>query len=355
MEPRSGRGFAERNRFGRIGRIPTPTPFPVGDINTYLVFPPAGSDSLTLIDTGVKSPEAFDALQHGFKEFGWSLEQVDRILITHAHMDHYGQARRLRDLSGAKVYASAPEAARMRVPGSPTAERTESVLAWMRRWGVPEEIARHDGGIGELARRLQDPIDVDELVAEGDTVACGDLSLQVIETPGHCEGHVVFYEPELRVLFSGDHLLTDISPVPLLVLPERLDAPRPKSLIRFMRSLERVERLECALTLPAHGDTIADHRKLIAGYRLHHERRALQIVRELRAGPRTPFDLAARLFPRHVRDQIYLVMSEVIGHLDVLAEEGRVLVEERDGVEWVQACDAPNRREGACGSAKSTS
>lgn len=344
-----GIGYAERNRFGRVGRIPTPTPFPVGDVNAYLIFPATGADSLTLIDTGVKSPEAFEALRHGFKEFGWRLDQIDLILITHAHMDHYGQARRLREASGAPVHASAPEAARMRTFGSPTADRSESVLAWFRHWGIPDEIARSDDGFSELARKLQDPIEVDGLLEGGQRIAVGDLTLEVISTPGHCEGHVVFYEPELNLLFSGDHILTDISPVPLLVLPERLDQLRPKSLVLFMQSLERVEKLECDLTFPSHGDVIPDHRNVIAGYRLHHERRALQMVRHLRDGPRTPFELAVRLFPKHYRRELFLVMSEVIGHLDVLVEEGRARVEEEDGVERAYLVDPHSGGTESCG------
>jgi glyoxylase-like metal-dependent hydrolase (beta-lactamase superfamily II) len=334
MELRRSCGYAERNRFGRIGRIPLPTPFPVGDVNAYLVFPAMRSESLTLIDTGVKSPEAFEALQHGFKEFGWALEQVDRILITHAHLDHYGQARRLRERCRAAVYAPRHEAERMQAGWASTLERTDSILAWLHRWGVPEAIARLDGGMAELARRLQDPVEVDVLLEDGDTVRAGDLVLEVIATPGHCDGHVVYYERSLRILFSGDHLLTDISPVPLLVLPEGLDEPRPKSLVRFMESLKRVEKLECELTLPSHGDAITDHRQLIEGYRLHHQRRALQLLRHLRKGPLTPFELAVRLFPHHYSTQIFLVMSEVIGHLDVLIEEGS------GGVERARMVDA---------------
>jgi glyoxylase-like metal-dependent hydrolase (beta-lactamase superfamily II) len=191
--------------------------------------------------------------------------------------------------------------------------------------------------MAELARRIQDPIEVDGVLEDGDRIEIGDLRLEVIATPGHCAGHVVFWEPDLRLLFSGDHLLTDISPVPLLVFPERADAPRPRSLVRFMRSLERVEALDCELVFPAHGDVIRDHRKLIAGYRLHHERRKLQMLRQLRSEPATAWQLAAKLFPRAYETQLYLVMSEVIGHLDLLVEDGTVLLEERDGLEVARA------------------
>jgi glyoxylase-like metal-dependent hydrolase (beta-lactamase superfamily II) len=334
------RSFAERNRFGRVGRIPTPTPLGVGDINTYLLFPPEGSTSrgLTLIDTGVKTPEAFEALRQGTKELGVGLEQIERILVTHAHMDHFGQALRLREISGARVYASRIEAALMRTHFSPSGDRREFVRACFRRWGVPDGLLERESPMQELARRIQDPIEVDGVLDDGDRVRVHDLRLDVVATPGHCAGHVVFHEPELGLLFSGDHLLTDISPVPLLVFPERASDPRPKSLARFMASLARVEALACERVFPAHGDVILEHRKLIAGYRLHHERRKLQILRHLRGeGAASAWQLAARLFPAVYESQVYLVMSEVIGHLDLLVDEGSVVLEERSGIERARA------------------
>ena len=75
----------------------------MGDINVYLLFPPPGSEGLTLIDTGVKSDEAFEALRHGFKAFGVALEQVERILVTHGHMDHIGGLRAYAAETGTSV------------------------------------------------------------------------------------------------------------------------------------------------------------------------------------------------------------------------------------------------------------
>jgi glyoxylase-like metal-dependent hydrolase (beta-lactamase superfamily II) len=334
---RGGRARLPVARWGRVGRIPTPTPLGVGDINCYLLFPPEGARGLTLIDTGVKTPESFEALRTGMKALGVAFEDLAQILVTHAHMDHFGQARLLRELSGARVLASRGEAERMRFHFSPAADRRAFVVREFERWGVPAALVEGQSRLGELARSIQDPIEVDATVDDGDVLAIQDLRLSVIATPGHCEAHVVFYEPELRVLFSGDHLLTDISPVPLLVFPEREGLPRPKSLVRFLHSLARVEPLDCDAVYPAHGDVIRDHRKLIAGYRLHHERRKLQILRRLAGGPATPWELARRLFPAVYEAQVYLVMSEVIGHLEVLAEDGSIAFEERDGVTRVRA------------------
>jgi glyoxylase-like metal-dependent hydrolase (beta-lactamase superfamily II) len=330
--------FAEQNGFGRVGRLPTPTPFAVGDVNAYLVLPGGPDGELTLIDTGVKSPEAYAALESGFRAHGYAIEQVTKILLTHAHTDHYGQAKRLRDRTRAVVHASAIEAEKMRLGQAHSGQRDASVLAAFRRWGVPGSAASADGGMSDVARRLQDPIEVDVIVKEGDRIPCGDLLLEVIETPGHCEQHVVYYERGLRQLFSGDHLLPDISPVPLLVFPKEGEE-RPKSLVRFLDSLTKVEGLDCALTFPSHGDVIRDHRALIASYRLHAQRRSLKLERLLDAGPATAYELAQRMFPKAYEAQLMLVLSEVIGHLDLLEISGRVVVEERDGVEHVRRAE----------------
>src|SRR5262245_43911376 len=167
----SSGSFAARNRFGRVARIPTPTPLGVGDINSYLLLPADGERPLTLIDTGVKTPESFEALKTGMKELGVDLEDVERILITHAHMDHFGQARRIRDLSGARVYASSREAELMSFHSSPSGDRRDFVLDHFDRWGVPRELIAGESAMAELARRIQDPIEVDGTVEDGDVVA----------------------------------------------------------------------------------------------------------------------------------------------------------------------------------------
>ncbi len=324
-------GYVADHRFGRVGRIPTPTPFSVGDINSYLLLPSEPGRGVTLIDTGVRTPEAFEAMARGLKEYGYGFDQIEQILVTHAHPDHFGQARRLVELSGARVYASEIEGARMEAGWSPRAWFRGVAQDWFRRFGTPEELLASDKKAADPAPSVLEAVDVDGILAPGDEIAAGDLRLRVVPTPGHTEGHIVFYEPDLRLLFSGDHLLTNISPVPLLHIPSEGE-PRQKSLVLFMESLARVEAMDCELVFPSHGDVIRDHHKLIDGYRLHHRRRALQIARYLAGGPRTPYEVGARIFKHFVRTDLFLVMSEVMGHLDVLELDGHVAIEEEAGV-----------------------
>jgi glyoxylase-like metal-dependent hydrolase (beta-lactamase superfamily II) len=281
--------------------------------------------------------ESFDALRRGFKEFGLALEQIERILVTHAHGDHFGQARRLKELSGAQLYASAGEAERMRTGFSPAAMRGGPGATWMRRFGMPEDIVAAKAPTGAMPSDLSEPVEVDGVLAEGDRIDLGEFTLEVVGTPGHCDDHIVFWERDLRLIFSGDHLLPDISPVPLLNIPPPGVARRP-SLIEFMRSLTKAEGLAADATYPAHGDVIFDHRKLIGSYRLHHERRKLQIARRLGGRVLSPYELGAEIFPRHFRDprQSFLVISEVVGHLDLLVEDGTCAWESDGAVDRVR-------------------
>ncbi len=333
------RGYAERHRFGRVLRIPTPTPAwtGLGAINSYVILPPEGSRrGLTQIDTGMRMAESFDALRRGFKEFGLALEQIERILVTHAHGDHFGQAQRLKLLSGAQVFASSGEAERMRAGWTPLKLRGTEAATWLHRFGLPDEILEAKPN-GPTPGDLSEPVEVEGILAEGDRIDLGEFTLEVVGTPGHCDDHIVFYERELGLLFSGDHLLTDISPVPLLHIPAPGEARRP-SLIEFMRSLAKVEALRVESTYPAHGDVIWDHRQLVAGYRLHHERRKLQMARRLADRVLTPFELGAEIFPKYFRDprQSFLVLSEVVGHLDLLVEDGTCAWESDGAVDRVR-------------------
>jgi glyoxylase-like metal-dependent hydrolase (beta-lactamase superfamily II) len=230
------------------------------------------------------------------------------------------------------VFASAGEAERMRSGWTPASMRGGTGAVWMRRFGMPEDVAEAKPPTGTSSVELSEPVDVDGVLAEGDRIDLGEFTLEVVGTPGHCDDHIIFHERDLGLIFSGDHLLTDISPVPLLHIPAP-GQPRRPSLITFMQSLAKAETLRAEATHPAHGDVIWDHRKLIASYRLHHERRKLQMARRLAGRVLSPYELGAEIFPKYFRDprQSFLVISEVVGHLDLLVEDG-TCVWERDGV-----------------------
>ena len=77
----------------KIVPISLPTPFYIGPVNVYLI----AEDPITIIDTGPKTEEAVTTLRDGLKRAGFTVADIRRIVLTHAHEDHCGLARALRD------------------------------------------------------------------------------------------------------------------------------------------------------------------------------------------------------------------------------------------------------------------
>jgi len=156
--------------------------------NSYLILEPEG---LTIIDTGMPFSEK-QTLKH-IASLGRSAEEIKRILITHADLDHYGCLAALKDASGARTYASQPEAEAMVRGGSSRP--------------VNRDIGRFQGFVIRLMGKYlkPTPIQVDEILTDGQVFPVLG-GLQVVETPGHSPGHLSFYSPSLRVLFCGDSM-----------------------------------------------------------------------------------------------------------------------------------------------------
>ena len=318
-------------QFGRIVRIPSPTGFDVGDINSYLILPEEGSRELVLIDTGVGREEAWQALGAGLARFGYRMEDISLILLTHAHTDHFGQAPRIRRASGCEIWGH--EAIQASVADYlPPPSRVEREKQFFRRLGFTDamydKIFEYRDYVGEIF----EPCELDRALVDGDVIEIDGFHLHTIHTPGHCAEEVVYWQPKSRQMFSGDHLLPDITPVCLLDIPDRPGGERVHALTQYYQSADKLLPYDVDYVYPSHGDVFTDHRELIAGYKLATERRLLKICRILREqGPLTPLEVGQHLFPKAWRDQLYAVCSEVMGHLDMLIDEGFVSAGEDAG------------------------
>ena len=304
-------------------QIVMPTPYAVGPVNAYLL----PGEPLTLVDCGIDTPEAKDALVAGFEAAGPALGDVRRILVTHAHPDHYGLAGMVQEASGATIYFPRREIARVR-----DKQMLFEVGRLLLEAGMPLDLLfRMDRQRrkGPRARVSDEVVPIDE----GDTFDFEDgRRLMTLHMPGHTGGHVVFLEEATGVLFAGDQLLPDVSPNPLL--EPSLDEPgeRRRSLKEYLGSLERMRGLKLSIAYPGHGNPIPDPQGLIDWTIEHHLKRKVEIGNHLTPEPKSPYDLARELYP-HVREyDIFLAVSEVIAHLDLVVEDGGAVVEDRDGV-----------------------
>ncbi|MBX7258776.1 MAG: MBL fold metallo-hydrolase [Candidatus Hydrogenedentes bacterium] len=303
--------------------IALPTPFVVGPVNCFLV----KGDPLTLVDTGLQSDESYQALTSQLAEHGYSVSDIEAVLLTHAHVDHIGLLARVVEESGAKTYAHVSTASQLE-RYEEHEERTHSfILQTLREFGTPEAIIQATAEARNTFRGMAAPVSVDYRVEHGGTA----MKYTVRYVPGHSSSDTLFVDEAKRCAFSGDHLLKRISPNPLMRRP-RQGQPRSKSLVEFQKSLRETRELDLEVCYPGHGDPFGEHRNVIDNLLARQEKRTEKIREILRQGPMTPHQVCEAHFPDIDAQFYYLGMSLAIGHLEVLEERGLATQETRDGV-----------------------
>lgn len=307
-----------------------PTPFPVGPIHCYL----AEGDDLTLIDTGPKDAATLTALREELRARGLSFKDIRRIIITHAHVDHFGLAAHIVAESGASVLSYKRNRWWL----------TDFEPEWLRRYdfyhaaflasGVPRAYA--DRVITGMRRFTQYSASVpaDRFIPldDGATIRLGGDAWRVVFAPGHASDLICLYEPQSQTLISSDHLLRDITSNPVLEPPARGETERPRALADYIASMKQTAQLDIRVALPAHGEPIYDVRALVDARVVFHRARLDHIEQQLDGCATTAYELCKLLFPELKSFDIFLGLSEVIGHLDILEIEGRVRREEREGL-----------------------
>lgn len=320
--PSSSEDAFDRAAAAGIHRLALPTPFAVGRVNCYLI----EDEPLTLVDTGPNSGKSLDELERALAEYGHRIEQLGLIVITHQHMDHIGLLEILARRSGAEVAAIdplVPYLANFRANAVADDEFAQQV---MRRHGIPADLATVLGTINAAFRAFGSGGNVTRALRDGEELALGNRSFKALRRPGHSPSDTIFWDAQRRILIAGDHLLAQISSNPLVSRPLDGDpqGPRPRALISYMESLLATRALRADLVLSGHGPPITDPAALIDERLRLHRRRARKIGRMLDAGPLTAYEIALELWGNVAVTQAYLTLSEVLGHLDLLVQEGAV-------------------------------
>jgi len=285
-----------------------------------------GRGPLTLIDTGPKFPGSFDCLDRQFRSMGLAWRDVERILVTHGHIDHFGLVATIRKAAGHDIPCYIHEDDFWRLSSGFIAQgmwskETEEFCAFA---GIPEPTVEQMVRRSHLFKDLCDPVDAALLMRDGDVFQGADFELEVIHTPGHSPGSSCLFERQTGVLFSGDTLIKHITPNPFHETNRsRLSDPTYKSLKAFRHSLQRLEQLPVGATFPAHGEWIPDLKALIEGYRGHHTQRSKQIHRALMDTGRSLHELMREVFPNIKDAEVFLGVSEVFVHLELLLEAGQ--------------------------------
>jgi glyoxylase-like metal-dependent hydrolase (beta-lactamase superfamily II) len=311
-----------------------PTPFPVGPVTVYLADAPG--EPLTLVDTGPRTPAARAALDAHLERLGHRISDLDQIVVTHAHADHFGLAADLVSMSGANLLTHPWNGGALADYHGDRQRHAVFYQQLLQQAAVPREvriaIERATSGVRDFAS----PVAVGACLDEGDRISLAGREWQILHTPGHSLGLICLCEPRDRTLLSSDHLLADISSNPIAEPPPHRQTERPRSLALYRDSLQRVAAMDLARALPSHGPVIDDISGLVAERLAFHERRLERVLGALRAGARTTWQVTHRLFPNLTALDAFLAVSEVIGHLDLLEAEGAIAGEMVGGaVHWV--------------------
>lgn len=305
-----------------VHKLVIPTPYAVGDVNAFLV----KGDALTLFDAGPKTEEAYEAIKWGLRGAGYEMKDVEQVVLTHHHPDHAGW---VDAFVGAEILGHRYVDYWMR--------KTQEFFSYYDRFftkhlleqGVPEKyIPRILKVKGEVELFGSTPLT--QFLQEGDEVP-GHPGLKVYETLGHAQSHLIFIDEKTRECIGGDLLLERTSSNPLVEPPVDLTMERPKSLLQYNASLKRLQELEVSKVYTGHGGEVTNIVPLIDERLEKQKQRALK-VREMIEQPKTNFEATTQLFERIYQQQLGLTLSETLGQMDYLVDEGLAEVELRDGV-----------------------
>lgn len=304
-------------------RVPIPNN-PLGHLNSYLI---RGDKGCLLIDAGWNTEEAFRSLDEQLLELGLGFRDITMVIITHVHPDHYGLAGRIKQISPTRFALHLWEKALIESRYVHYRELQAKIGHFMRRHGVPVEIA------DPLERASLPALDFvtvawpDEVLYGGESFLFGDFEFEVLWTPGHSPGHVCLYEPAKKLLFSGDHVLPTITPN---VSYHLQSGSNP--LGDFINSLHQVQRLPVNLVLPAHEEVFSNLAARVEEIVRHHDDRKRRILDILGKGHKTAYFIAKqltwnvpgnKLLRLEALQQRFAVM-ETLSHLELLRMEGLV-------------------------------
>jgi glyoxylase-like metal-dependent hydrolase (beta-lactamase superfamily II) len=314
-----------------IHTLRIPTPFAVGRVNTYLI----EDDPLTLIDSGPNSGTSLDELQHQLAEIGRSIDDIELIVLTHQHIDHLGLIDIIANHSGAQVAALDKVVEFVGHFSEDAGKDDEFAAGVMLQNGIPQEVVQALRTVSAAFRSWGASVNVTHPLRDGELLELRDRTLQTFHRPGHSPSDTIFWDETRRILIAGDHLIKHISSNALISRPlQGGDAvqERPKALVTYLNSLRKTRGLPAELVLSGHGDPITDHVSLIDQRLEFHEKRAEKIFELIAEQPRSGYEIARAVFGNVAVTQAYLTLSEILGHVDLLLEDGRVKEQEVGGV-----------------------
>ena len=320
---RAKKTYAFKEVYPGIFTCPLPMPDKkLGPVNVYL-FP---GPCTTLLDTG--NVWGTKPLSQALAGLGFRFDDLDQIVLSHGHFDHYGAAYHITRLASKPIRVAAHREDR-RVIETGREVPDAVILEFVTLMGVPYFYRYMLKVTSKVLQRMGSNCPVNQVLEDGDTLSLGHYQGRVISTPGHTRGSISIHLPGENILFSGDHLLEHISPNALVMLDPEQPLPRRLSQEEFFASVHKIEELQPRVVFPGHGLPIHDLAAVGQKYRNSFLRRQKRILGTVAGEELTVFDIVRKIFPRlnrlYLFLDIYLAVSEVYSHLQVLEKEQKII------------------------------
>lgn len=318
-------------RTEHVYQVKVPLPFPLRWVNAYIV---KGVEGYTVIDPGIHTSDAIACWHEVMRLLNMNFSDIQQIVLTHHHPDHYGLAGWLQQETGAKVWMSEAGKRQVDYLWGTYRRGTMDVHALFMLHGMESQVGHtlieHTEGFVELVS----PQPEVSLIEDNELFLIADQYYRAIHTPGHAYGHLIFYHEASGVLFCGDHVLPQITPN-ISLLPGIDDNP----LRSFLDSLNTISELHVTVAYPGHRDPFNGFSKRCHEIIGHHHDRLDRLVIMIDE-PCTAYELCLRFFGTELSiHQLRFAMAETLAHLAYLRESGRLVEILRGNVVYYRRVD----------------
>jgi len=307
-------------------RIELPTMFGMKTVNAYLFKTPVP----TLIDCGENSDASWHALEEQLATQGLQISDIERIIITHAHVDHIGMAQRVVDESGCKVWVSplvhpwATQLDEMKKLRMGMIEKTfgayiEGDEAFKNMWDAVKSLFSSTDSFWMPI----DPLAIVQFEME-DKLDLGGRSWDIIHVPGHCANQTCFYDPHHAELISADMIL-NITPTPVIEYDNDQPDNRSRGLVEMLRSYDKIAALDIHRVYPGHYNEMDDPTQLIDFQKQRIRQRVDETLKFIKEGNTKFSVLLNKLYPNRISMP---AANMLIGYLDLLQDENHILVDQ---------------------------
>lgn len=313
-------------RWDDVLEVRLPLPFALKAIHAYLI---RGSRGWTVVDAGLHYQPDIEVWEEVRRQEGFAWGDVEQIVLTHYHPDHYGLSGWLQQQTGAPVRISATDFEQASLFWDDASDQPETMATFYREHGLATEWANRIPGHLREFKKWVEPHPEPTWLEAGGTIRLGDRVYQVLHTPGHADGHLSFFDSERGWLIGGDFLLPKITPN--ISLWPGCD---PNPLRTYLTTLEQMKSLPVTRVFPSHGGVFEHYRERIEELEQHHQSRLEAMEQWVKKERLTATQVCFRVFGEDLSiHNLRFALSETLAHLEYMRLDGRIDREKKDG-QW---------------------